>query len=101
MCAQGLAIRPATAELAWLAGYAAFNARRYTDAIAWSNMAVVNGFYDGAGAGFARISFRNAHALYEGPYEVLRWTFDRLGNREAAREAEHEAAAAKKARQAK
>ena len=41
----------------------------------------------GAGAGFARISFRNAHALYEGPYEVLRWTFDRLGNREAAKEA--------------
>ncbi len=101
MCAQGLAIRPATAELAWLAGYAAFNARRYEDAIAWSNMAVVNGYYDGAGAGFPRISFRNAHALYEGPYEVLRWTFDRLGNREAAKEAGREAAAAKKAREAK
>jgi hypothetical protein len=41
------------------------------------------------------------HALYEGPYEVLRWTFDRLGNREAAKEAEREAAAAKKAREAK
>ena len=66
MCAQGLAIRPATAELAWLAGYAAFNARRYEDAIAWSNMAVVNGFYDGAGAGFARISFRNATRAVRG-----------------------------------
>ena len=43
--------------------------------------------------------FRNAHALYEGPYEVLRWTFDRLGNREAAKEAGREAAAAKKARE--
>lgn len=98
LCAQGLALRPATAELAWLAGYAAFNARRYEDAIAWCNMAVVNGFYDGAGASFARISFRNAQALYEGPYEVLKWTFDRLGNAEAAKAAEHEAAAAKKAR---
>ena len=99
MCAQGLAIRPATAELAWLAGYAAFNAKRYEDAIAWSNMAVVNGCYDGAGEGFSRISFRNPEALYEGPYEVLRWTFDRLGNREAAKAAEKEAAAARRLRQ--
>lgn len=98
MCAQGLALRPATAELAWLAGYAAFNARRYEDAIAWSNMAVVNGNYDGAGAGFARISFRNPEALYEGPYDVLRWTFERLGNHEAAKAAAREAAAAKKMR---
>ncbi len=99
MCAQGLALRPATAELAWLAGFAAFNARRYEDAIAWSNMAVVNGFYDGAGAGYTRISFRYPYALFEGPYEVLRWTFDRLGNAEAAKEAAKEAAAAKKMRQ--
>jgi tetratricopeptide (TPR) repeat protein len=99
MCAQGLAIRPATAELAWLAGFAAFNARRYEDAIAWSNMAVVNGYYDGAGPGYARISFRQPHALYEGPYEVLRWTFDRLGNHEAAKAAAKEAAAAKKLRE--
>jgi tetratricopeptide (TPR) repeat protein len=98
MCAQGLAIRPATAELAWLAGFAAFNARRYEDAIAWSNMAVVNGNYDGAGAAYARISFREPHALYEGPYEVLRWTFDRMGNHEAAKAAAKEAAAAKKMR---
>lgn len=97
-CAQGLALRPATAELAWLAGFAAFNARRYEDAIAWSNMAVVNGNYDGAGAGFTRISFRNPEALFEGPYEVLRWTFERLGNHEAAKAAAREAAAAKKMR---
>ena len=100
-CAQGLAIRPATAELAWLAGWASFNARRYEDAIAWSNMAVVNGYHDGAGQAFARVSFRDAKALYEGPYEVLRWTFDRLGNHEAAKEAGREFAAAKKAREEK
>jgi tetratricopeptide (TPR) repeat protein len=101
MCAQGLAIRPATAELAWLAGWAAFNARRYEDAIAWSNMAVVNGFYDGAGAGFARISFRYPYALYEGPYETLRWTFERLGNHAAAKAAEKEAASARRMREGK
>lgn len=99
-CARGLAIRPATAELAWLAAYAAYKARRYEDAIAWSNMAVVNGLYDGAGAAFPRKGFRNPKALYEGPYEVLRWTFKALGNPEAAAEAERECEAARLARKA-
>jgi tetratricopeptide (TPR) repeat protein len=99
-CAQGLAIRPATAELAWLAGYAACQAKRYEDAIAWSNMAVVNGLHDGAGAGFPRKSFRNPTALYEGPYDVLRWTFKALGNQAAADEAAREFEAAKRAREA-
>src|SRR5512135_2144840 len=99
-CARGLAIRPATAELAWLAGYAAYNAKRYEDAIAWSNMAVVNGLHDGAGAGFKRKGFRNRTALYEGPYDVLRWTFKALGNADAAAEAAREFEAAKRAREA-
>jgi tetratricopeptide (TPR) repeat protein len=101
LCAQGLSIRPATAELAWLAGWAAFHARRYEDAIAWSNMAVVNGYYDGAGPSFERIGFRNAVALYEGPYEVLRWTFARLGQHDAAKAAGQEYVAAKKSRERK
>ncbi len=99
-CARGLAIRPATAELAWLAGYAAYKAKRYEDAIAWSNMAVVNGLYDGAGGSFPRTSFRNPTALYEGPYDVLRWTFKALGNDAAAEEARREFEAAKQAREA-
>jgi len=98
-CARGLAIRPATAELAWLAGFAAMKAKRYEDAIAWSNMAVVNGLYDGAGAAFPRIGFRNASALYEGPYDVLRSTFKALGNQAAADEAGREYESAKRARQ--
>ena len=99
-CARGLAIRPATAELAWLAGFAAYKAKRYEDAIAWSNMAVVNGMHDGAGAGFPRKSFRNLTALYEGPYDVLRWTFKALGNADAAAEAAREFETAKHAREA-
>lgn len=98
-CARGLAIRPATAELAWLAGWASWKAKRYEDAIAWSNMAVVNGLYDGAGAAFERISFRHRPALYEGPYDVLRSTFTALGNPEAAAEAAREYEAAKQARE--
>jgi tetratricopeptide (TPR) repeat protein len=99
-CAKGLALRPATAELAWLAGYAAYKARRYEDAIAWSNMAIVNGLHDGAGAGFPRKGFRNPTALHEGPYDVLRWTFKALGNEAAADEAAREFEAAKRAREA-
>ncbi len=98
-CARGLAIRPATAELAWLAGWASWKAKRYEDAIAWSNMAVVNGLYDGAGAAFERISFRHPPALYEGPYDVLRSTFAALGNQAAAGEAAREYAKAKQARE--
>ncbi len=94
------AIRPATAELAWLAGFAAYKAGRYEDAIAWSNMAVVNGLHDGAGAGFKRKGFRSPTALYEGPYDVLRWTFRALGNADAAAEAAREFEAAKRAREA-
>jgi glycosyltransferase involved in cell wall biosynthesis len=97
-CVRGLAIRPATAELAWLAGQAAYKAKRYEDAIAWSNMALVNGLYDGAGGAFPRIGFRNNVALYEGPYEVLRLTFKALGNAEATEEAAREYEAAKQAR---
>jgi tetratricopeptide (TPR) repeat protein len=97
-CARGLAIRPATAELAWLAGFAAFKAKRYEDAIAWSNMAVVNGLYEGAGAAFARVGFRHLPALYEGPYDVLRWTYIALGRQDAAAEALRECEAAKRVR---
>jgi len=97
-CARGLAIRPATAELAWLAGFAAHKLKRHEDAIAWSNMAIVNGLYDGAGATFTRIAFRHLPALYEGPYDVLRSTFLDMGNKEAAAAAAAELEAAKAAR---
>jgi tetratricopeptide (TPR) repeat protein len=97
-CARGLAIRPATAELAWLAGYAACQAKRYEDAIAWSNMALVNGLYDGAGAAFPRIGFRHRPALFEGPYDVLRSALTALGNQAAADEATNEYEAAKRQR---
>jgi tetratricopeptide (TPR) repeat protein len=97
-CARGLGLRPATAELAWLAGFASYKLKRYEDAIAWSNMAVVNGLYDGAGASFNRIGFRDPTGLYEGPYDVLRWTFKAIGNAEAEQAAAAEWEAARAAR---
>jgi len=98
-CAYGLSIRPATAELAWLAGYACYKLKRYEDAIAWSNMAMVNGLYDGAGASFTRIGFRHLPGLYEGPYEVLKSTFLEMGNKDAAAVADTEYQTARAARE--
>ena len=99
-CAAGLAIRPATAELAWLAGFAAFKAQRYDDAIAWSHMAAANGLFRGRGAQFERISFRHPPGLYEGPYDVLRWTYKALGKDKESAEAERDYRLAMRAREA-
>jgi tetratricopeptide (TPR) repeat protein len=98
-CTRGLAIRPATAELAWLAGWAAYKAGRHVDAIAWSNMAAVNGLYEGAGASYERISFRYLPALYEGPFDVLRSAYEALGDKAAAAASAEAWAAAKAARE--
>lgn len=98
-CAAGLAVRPATAELAWLAGYSSYKAGRHEDAIAWSHMAIANGLYAGQGARFPRISFRFPTALYEGPYDVLRWAYKALGQAEAAAAAERQFECARQARE--
>jgi tetratricopeptide (TPR) repeat protein len=98
-CAGGLAIRPATAELAWLAGYAANKVKRHEDAIAWSNMAIANGLYEGQGGQFKRIGFRYLTALYEGPFDVLRHAHKALGDTAAAARAEKKFEAAKRARE--
>jgi hypothetical protein len=98
-CAGGLAIRPATAELAWLAGYAANKVKRHEDAIAWSHMAIANGLYEGQGGEFKRIGFRYPTALYEGPFDVLRHAHKALGDATAAARAEKKFEAAKRARE--
>ena len=99
-CAAGLAVRPATAELAWLAGFAAYKAGKHEDAIAWSHMAIANGHHAGHGEQFPRVGFRYPVALYEGPYDVQRWAYKALGNTAAAAKAEREYEKAKKAREA-
>lgn len=98
-CAAGLAIRPATAELAWLAGFAAYKAQHYDDAVAWSNMAIANGLFRGRGAQFERIGFRHPPGLYEGPFDVLHWTYKASGNEKSAAEALRDYERAKRARE--
>jgi hypothetical protein len=72
--------------------------KRHEDAIAWSHMAIANGLYEGQGAQFARISFRNPTALYEGPFDILRHAHKALGDDAAAARAEKKYEAAQRAR---
>jgi tetratricopeptide (TPR) repeat protein len=98
-CVNGIAIRPATAELAWLAGFTMQKVGRHEEAVAWARMSIAVGLYAGEGARFQRISFRAPMALYEGPYDVLRYAYKALGDTRAAEQAERDYRAAKAARE--
>ena len=63
-------------------------------------MAIANGLFRGRGAQFERISFRHPPGLYEGPFDVLRWTYKAMGNEKAAAEALRDYERAKRAREA-
>lgn len=87
-CALGLARHAGIAELAWLAAFASWRAERFVQAVAWARLSVAMGKFRGHGESIRRIGFRNPHALYEGPYDVLRFALRALGDDAGAREAE-------------
>jgi glycosyltransferase involved in cell wall biosynthesis len=102
-CAAGLARHAGIAELCWMAGFAAYRLKDMAQAVYWSRLAVAQGLFRGDGAKVQpRIGFRNPNALYEGPYDVLRFALRALGDLEGAAAAErlyHEAIAARLAAQ--
>jgi tetratricopeptide (TPR) repeat protein len=87
-CALGLARHAGVAELSWLAGYAAWKAGRFAQAVSWARLSAAMGIARGSGSATARTGFRNPHALYEGPYDVLRFALRALGDDAGADEAE-------------
>ena len=87
-CAAGLARHAGIAELAWLAGFAAWQLGDAEQCVFWALMAVPMGQYKGNFKLARRISFRNPAALYEGPYDLLRFALRRLGDAAGADEAE-------------
>jgi tetratricopeptide (TPR) repeat protein len=97
-CAAGLARHAGIAELAWLAGFAAYQAGDAAQAVYWARLATTHGLFRGDGATVPRIGFRNPVALYEGPYDVLRYALAQLGDTAGAREAEARYDEARKAR---
>ena len=72
--ARGIGRHPGLADLYWLAGRCAYKLNRYHHAIMWSRQAINMGLYSGHGSSFERIGFRHPPALYEGPYDVIRWS---------------------------
>ena len=95
----GLARHAGIAELAWLAGFTCYRLGRDEQAIYWSKLAIVHGLFRGDGASIPRIGFRYPSALWEGPYDVLRWAEKRRGNASASAEAQKLWAEAKAARE--
>jgi hypothetical protein len=57
--------------------------------------------FEGQGEHFPRIGFRFPTALYEGPYDVLRWAHKALGQADLAAAAEHKFEQARRARESK
>lgn len=97
-CARGMQRHVGIGELAWLAAYASWQGKLVDRAIWWARIAITMGRFQGYGRSVARIGFRNLSALYEGPFDVLRFALRKKGDHQGAQEAEklyHEATAAR------
>jgi tetratricopeptide (TPR) repeat protein len=99
-CAEGMSRHAGLGELPWLAAYAAWKAGRPQQAVHWARVSVILGHYLGSGATVPRIGFRHPPALWEGPFDVLRFALRQIGDDAGADEAEQLYEAAKRAREA-
>jgi len=90
LCAFGLSKQPNSPELAWLAGLACYNLGQDANAICWEQMAVALGHFKGIHSGTNRTGFRHVISWYEGPYDVMRFAYRRLGLQQAVEIAEKE-----------
>lgn len=87
-CAAGMAHHAGMAELPWLAGYAAWQAGLPAQAAYWARQSIAMGHFAGAGASVPRLGFRHPPALWEGPYDILRFALRGVGDDAGADEAE-------------
>jgi hypothetical protein len=98
-CACGLSHHAGIAELAWLAGYASWRKGELDQAIVWSRSSVAMGCFEGFGATVQRIGFRYPPALYEGPFDVLRYALRAKGDNAGSLQARLKYQRARNARQ--
>ncbi|MGH2614205.1 MAG: glycosyltransferase, partial [Thermomicrobiales bacterium] len=99
-CAIGMSRHAGLGELPWLAGYAAWQAGRPAQAAHWARLSILLGHFMGNGPQVPRIGFRHPPALWEGPFDVLRYALRALGDDAGADEAERVFEQAKAAREA-
>ena len=71
-----------------MAGFVCWNLKRDAAAIEWSHLAIVHGEFRGRANRRQRIGFRYLPALYESPFDVLRYSYRRLGDDAGADQAE-------------
>jgi hypothetical protein len=88
VCALGLAKHAGLAELPWLAAFASWQADRPAQAVHWARLAIALGHYAGAGPSVPRAGFRHPPALWEGPYDILRFALRATGDDAGADDAE-------------
>ncbi|HEV8551161.1 MAG TPA: glycosyltransferase [Polyangiaceae bacterium] len=86
-CARGLSRHAGLGELAWLAAFASFRAGDAAQAVYWAELSIVHGLFRGSGARVQRLGFRYPPALYEGPFDVLRYALRALGDEAGAKAA--------------
>lgn len=94
----GMARHAGLAELPWYAAYASGKLGKHRQAIYWAQLAITWGLYAGNGEQIQRIGFRHLPGLFEGPYDVLRFSHAALGDKEAALVAENDYQKAKATR---
>ena len=80
--ARGLGANPLFAECAWMAAVVALKLGRREQAVMWARTAEAAGLYNGCGT--QRSFFRYPPALYELPYDVLRFALPDEEGREKA-----------------
>lgn len=97
-CAAGMAHHAGLAELPWLAAFASWRAGRPRQAIHWARLAIAAGCFEGTGREVPRLGFRYPPALYEGPYDVLRFALPAVGDAAGGDDAERLYHAARAAR---
>lgn len=97
-CAVGLSRHAGLAELPWLAAFTSHCLGKHAQAIRWARLAIVWGWYVGEGQSIPRSGPRHLPALYEGPYDVLRFALRATGDQAGADEAERHYHAARYAR---
>ena len=86
-CAAGMARHAGMAELPWLAAYASWQAGRPEQAVHWARLSATLGQFIGTANGASRTSFQHPPALWEGPFDVLRFALRATGDDEGADEA--------------
>ena len=78
-CGLGLARDVRWPELFWLAGYCCYYLDRFAASVVWENLAISLGHFRGIGLGKDRVIHRHLPAWFEGPFEVLKFAFEKLG----------------------